>query len=216
MKNVVLVVNSKGGVGKTTFAQNFLLPALGKAVFIDTDVYNRGIAFIENSEYLVKGIKLKTVDIKIENVSSDLVKITDEFVNILSNYENENIIIDTGATTIADVLLRAIMRFGVVNMIFIPTREQAFNLDANLKFIQQYTDKYMIVDIITYGNGQIYIPDINISLLGFVREKGITLPEIVKFLDSPDLRERALANGYIMFYQKQIDAIIENIRKVLQ
>lgn len=212
MGKIVAVANPKGGSGKTTFAQNFLLPASGRAVFIHTDIYDQDIInYIQNSKHLVKAITLNIIQRGIGSISYDITKISDELVKIISEYNNENIIIDVGSSAMTVAMLPAITSIKEIT-IFVPTTSQSF-LESSLDVIKKYTKDYIIVDIKEHGNGQIYIPEINHKFLGFIRDKGITLPETAE-LNTSETPDLAYITSYKLFHQEQIDAIINNIKKI--
>ena len=90
MRKIVLVANTKGGVGKTTLAQHFLLPALGKAIYVDTDTYNNSTDKIEHSKHLAKAIILKAIISENSGkAGTDAAKLAKEFAELFEKEVSE-------------------------------------------------------------------------------------------------------------------------------
>ncbi|MEM0061459.1 MAG: hypothetical protein QW726_05980 [Fervidicoccaceae archaeon] len=220
--SLIAIVNTKGGSGKTTLAQHFILPALEQAVFIDTDVYNRSISDIKNSKHLIKGIKLQSVK-PVKGYGKAIAnpeEMLDEVIQILDEYKGQYVIMDSGAGGVADAVLNvalALLRHDLVKMFFVPIREDSFNTSATINYIKQRTDRYVPVDIINRSGSQIYIPEIGIGSLNLVKKFAITLPEILDLQpDQLDIRERGMQGIYKEVYSEEVDSIIKTIRGILQ
>lgn len=52
MRKVIATFSTKGGVGKSTILQQLILPAVGKAIYIDTDRMNASSVYVERSRYV--------------------------------------------------------------------------------------------------------------------------------------------------------------------
>lgn len=214
---IILVANTKGGVGKTTFAQHFVLPAVGKAVFVDTDTFNSSINNIKNSKYLVDAVKLRAVKVDNEREVADIPKLAEEFSDIIEKYSND-IIVDTGGgTTASSVLKTLLVAFPeLIKMVFIPTLEVNINIKKTVDFVSSLTDRCMIVNVInqSYDNG-IYIPEISSTFFEFAKEFQITLPEISDIDGQLNIRERGIKYMYEKLISNKVNQAIESVRRAL-
>ncbi|MEM1880231.1 MAG: hypothetical protein QXE28_04760 [Desulfurococcaceae archaeon] len=219
MRKIVLVANTKGGVGKTTLAQHFLLPALGKAIYVDTDTYNSSIGKVENSKHLVKAIKLRAVISKGDEEKAALSRLAREFAELFEKEVSDNIVIDTGGGTTASAVLQALMPAfpEEISMVFIPASEDKVNLEKTVGFVSAFTDRYVIVNMRKeIYDTKLFIPEIPDSYLDLALRHKITLPEI-KDLKPEDLNlvDRGLRNLFARLFKQEIDKAIEDIREVL-
>lgn len=220
MRKIVLVANTKGGVGKTTLAQHFLLPALGKAIYVDTDSFNSSIRKIENSKHLVKAIKLRAV-ISEDSVKAgtDAIKLAEEFGELFEREKSENIVIDTGggltAAAVSQALLSAFPE--EIDMVFIPASEDDVNMEKTVGFVSAFTDRYVIVNMRKeIYDTKLFVPEISESYLNLALKHKITLPEIEDIKpEDLDLVGRGLRNLFVRLFKPRIDKTIEDIREVL-
>lgn len=219
MRKIVLVANTKGGVGKTTLAQHFLLPALGKAIYVDTDTYNSSISRIENSKHLVKAIKLRAVISKGDEEKAALSRLAKEFGELFERERTDNIVIDTGGGTTAAAVLQALMPAlpEEIDMVFIPASEDKVNMEKTVGFVSAFTDRYVIVNMRKeIYDTKLFIPEIPDSYFELSLEHKITLPEIEDISpENLDLVGRGLRNLFVRLFKPEVDKAIEDIREVL-
>ncbi|MEM1684331.1 MAG: hypothetical protein QXD60_01060 [Nanopusillaceae archaeon] len=216
--HIILVANTKGGVGKTTFAQHFVLPALKKAVFVDTDTFNSSINNIKNSKYLVDAVKLRAVKVDNEREVADIPKLAEEFFTVIEKYSTDYIIVDTGGgTTASSVLKTLLVAFPeLIKMVFIPTLEVNINIKKTVDFVSSLTDRCMIVNVVnqSYDDG-IYIPEISSTFFEFAKEFQITLPEISDIDGQLNIRERGIKYMYEKLISNKVNQAIESVRRAL-
>ncbi len=219
MRKIVLVANTKGGVGKTTLAQHFLLPALGKAIYVDTDSYNSSIGKIENSKHLVKAIKLRAVISEGDEEKAVLSKLIEEFGELLER-EKADMVIDTGGGTTASAVLQALLTAfpEEIDMVFIPASEDKVNMEKTVGFVSSFTDRYAIVNMRKeLYDTRLFIPEISESYFNLALKHKITLPEIEGIqTEKLNLVDRGLKNLFVRLFKPEIDKAIEDIREVLR
>lgn len=212
---IYIVANTKGGVGKTTFSQHFLLPALRKAVYIDTDTYNSSISNIKASKFLEKAEKIRAIDVSDDKETADLVELFNKFADVIENNSNHNIIIDTGAGSTASAVLRTMLSaYSDSVFVFVPVMSDDANNKKTIDFIASMTSNYSVVNIINnvYDNA-LFIPDISATFFGLAKKYAITLPEIGE-IEGQDIRERGLINMYKSLVSKKVEKVIDDIRKI--
>ncbi len=214
-----MVANTKGGVGKTTLAQHFLLPALGKAIYLDTDTYNSSIGKVENSKHLVKAIKLRAVISKGDEEKAALSRLAREFAELFEKEVSDSIVIDTGGGTTASAVLQALMPAfpEEISMVFIPASEDKVNMEKTVGFVSAFTDRYVIVNMRKeIYDTRLFVPEIPDSYFDLALRHKITLPEI-KDLKPEELNlvNRGLRNLFARLFKQEIDKAIEDIREVL-
>ncbi|MEM2368192.1 MAG: hypothetical protein QXQ50_08180 [Candidatus Bathyarchaeia archaeon] len=219
MRKIVLVANTKGGVGKTTLAQHFLLPALGKAIYVDTDSYNSSIKKIENSKHLVKAIKLRAIITESSSkAGTDAIKLAEEFGELFEKEKSENIVIDTGPGLTAAAVLEALLpTFSEdIDMVFIPASED-ITMEKTVGFVSAFTDRYVIVNIRKkIYDTPLFIPEISESYFELSLRHKITLPEIEDIQpENLNLVGRGLRNLFVRLFKPQINKAIEDIREIL-
>jgi GTPase involved in cell partitioning and DNA repair len=123
----VVVINWKGGVGKTTVSAQ-VLPVMFKELgcvpfaFTEVDILNREVQKYENKLYTDNGkIAIEKLSLNPESLEEDLFK--------LLSYEN--VIIDTGANEISKTFAEKLSEMAIneeIDKVFIPV--EAYNKES--------------------------------------------------------------------------------------